>query len=198
MKIYIITGTPGCGKTTIAKRLSKKIKAKYISLNNLASSEEFIEGFDEERDTYITNTEKLTAHLHQVIKHTIEKKKIKTLIIEGHFADIVPNEYIDIVVILRCHPDILKQRLAERNYNQKKVRENIQAEILGNASNYIMKKNLKCPVYEIDTTKKTIPQMIETIQEILAGQEIKDEYKFGSIDWLEQLSEEGRLNEFFN
>jgi len=198
MNICVITGTPGCGKTTIAKRLSKNVKAKYISLNNLASSEDFIEGFDEERDTYITNTEKLAAHLGKLLKHVVEKKKVKTIIIEGHFADIVPNEYIDVVIILRCHPDILKQRLEKRNYKPKKIRENIQAEILGNASNYIMKKNLKCPVYEIDTTKKTISQMIEIIQKILAGQELENRYAFGSIDWLEQLSEESRLNEFFD
>lgn len=197
MKVIVITGTPGCGKTTISKKLSKKINAKCISLNDLGSSEDFIEGYDEERDTYITNTEKLTTHLKELLNRA-KKEETRELIIEGHFADIVPSEYIDIVIILRCHPDILKKRLEKREYKSKKIRENIQAEILGNAANYIFEKDLKCPIYELDTTNKTIDHTTTLIQKIIKDKEAVEKYKFGKIDWLQPLSEEDRLNEFFN
>lgn len=197
MKVIIITGSPGCGKTTISKKVSKKINARCISLNDLASSEDFIEGYDEKRDTYITNTEKLTAHIEKLLNRA-KKREIGFLIIEGHFADIVPNEYIDMVIILRCHPDILKKRLEKRDYKHQKIKENIQAEILGNAANYIFEKGLKCPMYELDTTNKTINQTTTIIQKVIEGKDVGKKYEFGRIDWLQSLSEENSLNEFFD
>ncbi|GAG77928.1 unnamed protein product, partial [marine sediment metagenome] len=36
MKNIIISGTPGCGKTSVAKELSNLISGRIISLNELA------------------------------------------------------------------------------------------------------------------------------------------------------------------
>ncbi len=197
MRVILITGTPGTGKTIISRRLSNKIDAKCISLNELATSENFSEDYDEDRDTYITNTEKLTLHL-KILLSRAKKDNVKNVIIEGHFADIVPNKFIDIVFVLRCHPDILKERLEERNYKGEKVKENLQAEILGNSANYILHKELQCPIYEIDTSNKPIKQNLKTIFKLFKGIYVDKHYKFGRIDWLEFLSETNRLNEFFD
>ncbi len=55
MKIIIISGTPGCGKTSVSKVLSKLIDAKIISLNELAVSDDFSFEYDKERKTYIVD-----------------------------------------------------------------------------------------------------------------------------------------------
>lgn len=35
--IYLITGSPGCGKTTLAKNLSNQLSIPWISANTLES-----------------------------------------------------------------------------------------------------------------------------------------------------------------
>ena len=35
MRIIIVTGTPGTGKTTIAKKLAKKLNFHYLDVNNV-------------------------------------------------------------------------------------------------------------------------------------------------------------------
>ena len=57
MKNIIISGTPGCGKTSVAKEISNLANAKIISLNELAISGQFSNEYDEERKTYIVDFE---------------------------------------------------------------------------------------------------------------------------------------------
>ena len=42
-------------------------------------------------------------------------------IVEGHLAHLLP---CDRVVVLRCRPDILRERLAPRDYPEEKIAEN--------------------------------------------------------------------------
>ena len=35
MKVIIISGTPGTGKTTLAKKLAKKLDFEYIDINKI-------------------------------------------------------------------------------------------------------------------------------------------------------------------
>ncbi|MHA1456395.1 MAG: AAA family ATPase [Promethearchaeota archaeon] len=53
MKVIVISGTPGTGKTFIAKKLSEKITAKVISLSEFAVKKDLILSFDSKRDTYV-------------------------------------------------------------------------------------------------------------------------------------------------
>jgi len=196
MKLVIITGTPGCGKSTLTKKISERMDSIYISINKLVHSKRFIKDYDKKRDTYIADHDKLIPYLIDLIEK-VKDSKDNYFFIEGHFADIIPNRFIDLVIILRCHPDILKRRLKKRNYKESKIRENIQAEILGNSTNYILEKNLDCPIYEIDTGAKTIKECQKIIEKIIKNREIKN-YKVGKIDWLCELSKKNRLNEFFD
>ena len=99
---------------------------------------------------------------------------------------------------MRCFPDELVNRLKEKNYNSKKITENIQAEILGNCVNYFIKKKTKKPLFEIDTTHLTIESVAKTIKRIITGKENLQNYYIGKIDWLEKLYQEDRLKEFFD
>ena len=46
--VILITGTPGTGKTVIAKLLSERLNAEYLSLNDLAFKYNFIESYDKD------------------------------------------------------------------------------------------------------------------------------------------------------
>lgn len=197
MKILIISGTPGTGKTTVSKNLLKYLKAKVISLNELAISEKLIINYDKERETSVINEKELIRYVIKLIE-CYNKLDLEYLIIESHFSDIVPQQYIDFVIILRCDPDELYIRLKERGYKMEKIRENVQSEILGNSANYFLNKQLEKTILEIDTTKKNIKVITKTIIGILTGRVDVNEYVIGNIDWLEKLSQEDRLQQFFD
>ncbi len=197
MKIIIVTGTPGCGKTTISIELTNFIRSRVISLNDLVISKNFIIKYDNIRDTYITDFKKLIPYIENLI-NKIKSEKLEVLIIEGHFADIIPNNLIDIVIILRCHPDVLNNRLKRRAYSKEKIHENLQAEILGNCSNFIFEKKLICPIYEIDTSNMNLSDLTNLILNIIEKKEPIEKYKLGNIDWLNELFNKNRLDEFFD
>jgi len=106
MKILIVSGTPGTGKTTVSQNLLNSLNAKVISLNELAISEKLIINYDIERETSVINEKKLVRYVKKLIER-YNKLDLEYLIIESHFSDIVPGQYIDYVIILRCDPDEL-------------------------------------------------------------------------------------------
>jgi len=197
MKFLIVSGTPGTGKTTVSQNLLNNFKSKVISLNELAISEKLIIKYDMERETSVINEKKLVRHIIKLIEH-YNKLDLEYLIIESHFSDIVPSQYINYVIILRCDPDELCVRLKERGYKKEKIRENVQSEILGNSANYFLNKQLNKPILEIDTTNNSIDVITKTITKILTGMVDVNEYIIGKIDWLEKLSQEDRLEQFFD
>jgi len=197
MKIIIISGTPGCGKTSVANKLSKFIDTKTISLNELAVSGDFSFDYDSERKTYIVDFQIFLPYVIKIIKK-IKVNNPRFLIIESHFSDIIPNKYIDYVFILRCDPDELAKRLKKKNYDLNKITENVQSEILGNCVNYLVQKKIKSPIYEIDTTNINIESVAKTINDIIFAKIDVENYYLGKIDWLEKLFQEDRLVGFFD
>jgi len=197
MKIILISGTPGCGKTSVSKLISEKIDCTTISLNELVISKKFTIDYDKTRETYIADFKKLIPYVKKLIK-SYKKQGLKYLIIEGHFSDIIPKKYIDYIIILRCHPDKLHQRLKERGYKESKILENLQSEILGDSANYFMQKKIKLPIYEVDTSNITIATTVEIIINLIFNRIADNNYIIGKVDWLERLSENNRLSEFFD
>ena len=196
MKIIIISGTPGCGKTSVANELSKLIDAKIMSLNELAVSDDFSFEYDKERRTYIVDFKIFLPYILKKIK-IIKLADPKFLIIESHFSDIIPKKYIDYIFILRCDPDELAKRLKKKNFDSKKITENVQSEILGNCVNYFVQKKIKSPIYEIDTSNLNIESIAKTINDIIFVKLNVENYHLGKIDWLEKLFQEDRLVGFF-
>lgn len=197
MKIVVISGTPGTGKTAVSKRISEIINVEVISLNELAILKNFTLNYDEKRETYIIDIEKLTPYIvNQINKY--KEDNVNFLLIEGHFSDIVPDHLIDFAIILRCNPDILYKRLLNRGYKSQKIIENIQAEILGNCVNYMIQKKIKTHILEIDTSNLSIDDLAQIIIDIINNGKRLDNYTIGKIDWLEKLSQNNRLKEFFD
>jgi adenylate kinase len=173
MKIAI-TGTPCTGKTEISQLLSKKLNYKLISINEFAEELNAFVGYDKERECRILDMKKLEKGI----------KKIKeNVIIEGHTSHLFPT---DIIIVLRCNPEILKKRLEKRYPNNNfKVQENLEAEILGVITSEAVMESKK--VYEIDTSKKSVEENVDEIFKILNGK--TDKFKIGKIDWLEKYSD---------
>ena len=197
MDLVIISGTPGTGKTTVSNKISEMIDVNVITLNELAISEGLIQDFDKKRDTNIINIDKLVLHVLKIIRE-LKKKRIKLVIIESHFSDIVPNDIINYAFVLRCEPSVLRHRLKERGYTEEKIAENVQAEILGNCTNYLIKKQMTNPLLEIDTSSLDVEAVSRIILDSIQDNINIEKYRVGKVDWLEKLFREGQLDDFFD
>lgn len=174
--MIIITGTPGTGKTSVTESLKEDFDAEYISINSLLEDYDLNLGIDEKRGYKIVDTEKMIPIIDQIKKES-EKDVI---IFEGHLAQDYPNA--DLVIVLRCNPDVLKKRLSTRNWKDAKIHENVSAEILGictEESYELYRDN----VQEIETSDKTIDNLKKDIIEIVCG---KKTYPLGQIDYLSE------------
>ncbi|MBI1972726.1 AAA family ATPase [Candidatus Woesearchaeota archaeon] len=126
--VIIVTGTPGTGKTTVAKRLAKKHKATYIDVNKIIKEQKIYEKYDKKWKTYIIDIAKLNKILIKLIKEY--KKKKQSIVIDSHLAHHLPKKYVDLCIVTKCSLKKLQQRLKKRHYPQEKIRENMDAEIL--------------------------------------------------------------------
>jgi adenylate kinase len=166
-------------------------------LNEPEIFEKFNFKFDIKRDTYVIDTDKLLPYIINLIEN-YKNEDPDYLIIEGHFSDIIPKNYIDYAIILRSDPYVLKSRLEKRGYANEKIIENVQAEILGNCTNYFIQKNINIPIFEIDTTNLKTESVADIIIHRITKNKKVENYLIGKIDWLEKLFKEDRLKDFFD
>ena len=128
-----ITGSPGTGKTTVAKELAKKIKAIHINEGEFAVNEK-IASFNVEENELELPLGKLREHLNKFIK----ENKDKNVIIEGHvICETKIN--VDKMFVLKVHPEILEERLSIKGYNDVKIQDNVFCEGI----DYCLKKAKK-------------------------------------------------------
>lgn len=121
----LITGTPGCGKSTTCELLQRRLPDyKYYNISDFAKEHDCHDGYDEARKSYIVNEDRLLDELEPLLRQG-------SSIVDWHVNDVFPERLIDLVVVLRCDNAILFDRLKARGYHDSKVEENLDAEIMG-------------------------------------------------------------------
>ncbi len=172
MKI-LITGTPGTGKTTNGRKLAERLGIPYINVTSIINS----------HPEFIDNYEGKVRIIKPEIKDWLEKNLPKEYVIDSHLIEYMPK--VDIVVILRCEPNELYKRLKERNYSPKKIKDNIEVEIL----DYFTQKTRKKKVIEVDTTKEESDKVVEEIIRRIREEDWnKGEIKWNKKKYLELVS----------
>lgn len=151
----IVTGTPGTGKTSVAKKIGDYFKTKVIHTTEYIKADKDLVQEKKRDGTIIPKMDELRKKLNQ-----------EQGIIEGHLVCEfkLRNSF---VIVLRCHPETLKKRLKKRNYKPRKIKENIEAEALDYCTQKSM-ENYKA-VYEIDTTNKTEQETLDLALKIIYG-----------------------------
>ena len=66
--IIAVSGSPGTGKTTVAKELAKKLKYKYLDVNALIKERGLSSGHDDVRNCEIIAVDVLNNELADIIK----------------------------------------------------------------------------------------------------------------------------------
>lgn len=146
IKAVIVTGTSGTGKTLIAKRLSKLFKLIYVDVNDLIKKNKLFDEYDKKFKTRLVDVKKLNKFLIYLIKTSKE-----ILIIDSHLSHYLPKKYVKLCIVTKCDLKILRKRLKKRKYNQKKIDENMEAEILRTC--YMEALENKHKITEIDTSE---------------------------------------------
>lgn len=116
-----ITGTPGTGKTSLAKTLSQKTDYEHINITEIVRKEKLIESMDKKRDTAIADPQRVQNYL---MTHLNPKKNY---IIDSHFAQ--DFDIVQKIIVCQCGLLELRRRLEDRGYAIAKVRENLDCEI---------------------------------------------------------------------
>ena len=168
--IISITGTPGTGKTTISNELRKRYDV--IDLNDFVKKNGLLGKFDEGRDTHEVDIRKL--------KKMLALPKTGVVFCEGHLSHFLD---CDIIVVLRCNPSVLFERLKERNYSESKITENVQAEVL----DVILVESVDTgkTVVELDNTEGNTNTIITALEDVVAGN--IEQYAPGTVNWEEEM-----------
>jgi adenylate kinase len=158
-----ITGTPGTGKTSVADEL-KRLGSPVLHLSDTVSG--YIIAEDKGRDTRIIDEERWAAAFIPFDGF-----------VEGHLAHLLP---CDRIVVLRCRPDIIMERLNRRGYREEKIRENALAEALDVILIETVDSYSPEQIYELDTTDKSSAACSIITDQFAKGQ---IPGSFGTIDW---------------
>jgi adenylate kinase len=113
----------------------------------------------------------------------LEEKDKKTIYLEGHVSHLLP---VDMIIVLRCSPKVLKERLEARDWSPEKVKENLEAEAMGVITQECLESDID--TYEIDVTDIKVEDILQYVQRIVRGQGA-EEFGPGKIDYFQEIME---------
>ncbi|GAD52451.1 AMP/CMP kinase AK6 [Halarchaeum acidiphilum MH1-52-1] len=166
----VVTGTPGTGKTTATERLDTDLDV--VHLNDVIREEGLYTERDEERDS-------LVADIDALVETYADADDV---LVESHLAHHLDDA--DRVVVLRCAPETLAERLRERDESEAKARENAESEALDVILGEAVGKHGRERVYEVDTTDRTPDEVAAEIAAVIDGER---EPSAGEVDFTEYL-----------
>ena len=120
----LITGTPGTGKRTKVEALIAQVPTlRDVDIGALVRDKQLHSGWDEEYQSYVLDEDRLLDELEDELEPG-------GAVVEYHGADLFPERWYDLVLVLRSDTNVLYDRLQSRGYPQKKLSDNVEAEIM--------------------------------------------------------------------
>lgn len=149
-----VTGTPGTGKTTATEALETDLSV--VHLNDEITERGLTTGHDDERDSAI-------ADLDAVADWLADRDDV---VFESHLA----HQFdADRVVVLRCHPEELETRLADRDERPESIRENAESEALDVVLSEAVNRHGADAIFEVDTTDRSPRAVAAAIESVIEG-----------------------------
>ena len=169
-----ITGSPATGKKSVAKMLAKDLGLPSITLNELAHKAACVIDEDVKADELVIDIKRLRRALSGLLP------KCGYVVSGVYLAEAVPAHLLDRVFVLRCDPRVLLTRYQARDYDERKIKDNLTSEFL----DYCLVESLKSfgeKVHEVDTTGKSVAEVVQRLRRLIEG---KWRPLSGSVDWL--------------
>lgn len=169
--LVALTGTPGTGKSTAAELLRRRGR-EVVEISDIVRSGRVSTALDEERDSLEVDTDELDE--------VVRKEYGRGTILVGHLSHFLS---VDLIIVLRCRPSVLAERLRARGWSDVKIRENVEAE----GCDVILVEAVEsgAAVAEIDATSMSAEQVADAIEEVLAGE--REKYAAGNVDWSDEV-----------
>jgi len=164
--IVAVTGTPGCGKTTLCKKFQFSVK----SVRELAEEYDCIDEIDPLDGASPIDIEKLSKSIDW---------GASPLIVDGHLSHLLP---VDAAIIVRCNPNVLQGRLESREYSSEKIQSNLESELIG----LISSECLGMPHLELDPDIGINAMFEQSMQWITDG--FIPQRPNEPIDWIELIN----------
>ena len=164
-----VTGTPGTGKTSATAELETDLEV--IHLNEIIESEGLYTEIDADRESLVADIEAIEEWLGDR----------EDVIVESHLAHYLDA---DAVVVLRCHPETLRDRLESRGEPIAKAEENAESEALDGILIEALDRHGEEAVFEIDTTDRTPAETAREIERVIAGERVPTA---GNVDFTDYL-----------
>ncbi len=178
--MFVITGNPGVGKHTLAKRLAGKFE--ILDLNRVAIDNKV---YKKTRDALDVDVVKLG----KIVKKMIRSDTLAV----GHLAPyVVPPKQVRFVIVLRKSPYQLIPVYKKRRYAKKKMFENLGSEILGVTAYDAITRFGKKKTFQIDTTNLSVQKTADRIKLVF-----KKKFKGDRVDWLALVAQKNDLARFF-
>jgi adenylate kinase len=140
-RIVGICGTPGTGKKTVAPLVARMMELPAVSINSLVPK---------------GKVDVETAILRRKTSKVLPTRAI----LYGHLLPhVLSKSDAGFVAVLRCEPEVLRKRLESRGYSQKKVLENVEAELIGVVLDECVRRYGAELVHEFDTSS-SLPRAV--------------------------------------
>lgn len=171
--IIAVLGTPGSGKTVIARELSKRLNCYYVNAGQIAMEKGYIIEKDLERDSYVMDEHKVREELLSMLRER------GCLVVESLSPYAIPKEKVLLVVVVRCRPSVLLKRLRERGYSRKKVRENLEYEVIDGPLSDAMELATEERIIEVDGCEGDLEEELNRVLKMKGG--------IGRFNWTEDF-----------
>ncbi|AFK50936.1 nucleotide kinase-like protein [Thermogladius calderae 1633] len=173
-KCLVVAGTPGVGKSTVSRLLAERIGGTHVDLSELVVREGLYDYYDPETNSYVISEERVSARVRELCESS------SGTVISTHYPEVLDSKVVDLVVVLRLDPRVLITRLRKRGWNDKKVAENVMAEVLSVVLTNVVARFGTGKVVEVDVTGKTPEEVVdELLRKVREGAA-----PAGYVDWL--------------
>jgi adenylate kinase len=173
--VVALTGTPGTGKTTLSEWFAQE-GWQVLNVRELAEAHGCL------GEVEVNGAAPVDVH---ALAEQWQPPSGR-VIVDGHLSHFLD---IDAVVMLRCHPDALANRLTERGYSSEKVRANMEWEMTSGHWAELLEFEVEAPVLEVETTHAAPDALAVDIVAWLADgcpSPPLDERAIAAVDWLNE------------
>ena len=175
MSLIALTGVPGSGKSTIARILRSR-GAEVHCVGDIAIEKGFVMGTDRARASKEVDLPRLGRFVKGL------DRPGRPVFLDGHLSHLLP---VKKAIVLRCHPEVLRKRLAARRWDTSKVMENLEAEAMGVITQEAVAAGLDCS--EIDVSNIKPEHVASSVLRIAVSKRVIKKFRPGHIDYFEEI-----------